>query len=59
MWDPTAKVISVVIGIFGAESLLTKYLALIVVMTRKGDSMQQTVALRSALILRKVMFIPV
>ena len=41
-------VIPIVIGAFGAESLLTEYLTLIGVMTRKGGSMLQTDVLGSA-----------
>ena len=43
-----ARMIAIVIGALEAESLLSKYLALVGVMTRKSDSMQQTVELRSA-----------
>ena len=43
-----------VIGALGAESLLTEYPALIGVMTRTGDSMQQAAMLGSAQILRNV-----
>ena len=50
--------ISIVIGALGAESLLTEYLALIGVMTKKSDSMQHTALLRAAHILRKVLPIP-
>ena len=52
----------VVIGALGATCLLTEYLALIVIgvmMTRKGDRIQQTAVVQgSAHILRKVLFIP-
>ena len=54
MWNTKTTVISIVVGAFGAETLLTDYLALIGVMTRKSDSMQKTAVLESALILRKV-----
>ena len=54
MWNTKTTEISIVVGAFGAETLLTDYLALIGVMTRKSDSMQKTAVLESALILRKV-----
>ena len=57
MWNTKTRVIAKVIAVLGAESLLTEYLVLIEVMTRKGDSMQQTAMLGSAHILRKVLFI--
>ena len=44
--------------VIGAESLLIEYLALIGVMTRKGDSMQQIAMLELAHILRRVLSIP-
>ena len=50
-------VIAIVIGALGAESLLTEYLALIGLMTRKDDGMQQTAMLESSHILRKVLSI--
>ena len=45
MWTTKTRVIPKVIGALGAEFLLTEYLALIGVMTRKGDSIQQTAVL--------------
>ena len=35
MWNTSARVIPIVIGAFGAEFLLTKYLALVRVITMK------------------------
>ena len=50
MWNTRTILIPVAIGALEAE-----YLALIRVMTRKGDSMQQTAALELPRILRKVL----
>ena len=47
----------IVTGALGAEFSLTDYLALMGVMTRKSESMQQTAALGSVHILKKVLFI--
>ena len=58
MWNAITRVISIVIGALGEKSLLTGYSALIGVMTRKSDSMQQTAVMGSAHILRKVLSIP-
>ena len=46
------RVVLIVIGAFGADSLLTGYLSLTGVMTRKIDSSQQTAVLKSARILK-------
>ena len=51
------RMIPIVTSAFGVEFLLTKYSGLIGVMTRKGDSMQQTTVLESGHILRKVLSI--
>ena len=59
MWNTKAKVILIVIGALGVKSLLTEYVPLIGVMTRKGDNMQQTDMLGSAHTLRKALSIPV
>ena len=58
MRNTNTRVIPIVIGAIEAEFFLTEYLALIRIMTRKGDSTQQTAMLGSAHILRKVLFIP-
>ena len=54
---PKTRLIPMVIGALDAEPLLTKYQALIKVMTRKGDIMQQTVALGLDHMLRKVQWV--
>ena len=59
IWNSKTRVIPMVIGALGAESLLTEYLALIGVMTRRCDNMQQTAVLGSAHTLRKALSIPV
>ena len=59
MWNTKTREILIVTSALGVESLLTKYSGLIGVMTRKGDSMQQTAVLGSVYILRKVLSIPV
>ena len=50
-------VIPTVISALRAESLLSEYLALVGVMIRKSDSMQQTAMLESAHIMKKVLSI--
>ena len=57
MQNTKARGFPIVILVLGAESLLTEYLALVGVMTRNGDNMQQTAMLESAHTLRKVLFI--
>ena len=59
IWNSKTRVIPIVIGALGAESLLTEYLALIGVMTRRCDNMQPTAVLGSAHTLRKALSIPV
>ena len=54
MWNKKTRIILTVIGALGTK---LEYFSLIGVMTKKGDSMQQTAALRSAHILRKVLSI--
>ena len=42
IWNTKTRVIPIVIGALRAESLLTEYLALIAVTTRKSDSVEKT-----------------
>ena len=58
MWNTKTRVIPIMIGALGAESLLTKYLAPIGVMARKGDSLQRNATLEPAHILVKFLSIP-
>ena len=57
MWNAKTRVIHIVIGVLGEESLITEYLAPIGSMTRKGGCMQLTAVLGSSHILRKVLSI--
>ena len=57
MWNTKTRVIPIIIGALGAESLLTKYLAQIGVMARKSDSLQQNAMLEPAQIMAIVLFI--
>ena len=58
MWNTKARVISIVIGVLRAEYSHTEYLALIGVMNRRGYCIQQIAVLKSAYILRTVLFTP-